>query len=119
MGEFMPPLRFARLVTVKDRVGRVRYVAFQLVEGAPLPRPALAGALPSYAKLTRFDGTYGIVRVGHRDRDAALAVLKGMARLGGREVRVETLTTSGTIRGAARALPAASEASRRTPPRRD
>lgn len=101
-------------MTVKDRVGRVRYVAFR-VEGGPLSRPALAGLLPPVAKLTRFDGTHGIVRTGHRDRDAVVAVLMGLARVGDREVRVETLTTSGTIKGAARALPASSSASRRSP----
>lgn len=129
--------RVARRVTVKDKVGRTRYVAFRIdtvdadrswpaghdrvriVTGGSVGRPALSGALPAYARLTRFDGTYGIVRVGHRDRDALVAVLMGLGRLGEREVRVETLATSGTIRGAARALPASSSASRRSPARRD
>lgn len=105
-------------MTVRDDVGRTRYVAFRL-HGGPLARPALAGALPKEARLTRYDGTYGILRCLHRDRDALLPVLMGIRRIGEREVRVETLATSGTIRAAAQALPATSEASRRSPPRRD
>jgi hypothetical protein len=91
-------------MTVKDRVGRPRYVAFRL-HGGPLPRPALSGILPPAAKLTRFDGTHGIVRTLHRDREAVQAFLDAVTKAGGRDVRVETLATSGTIRKAAEALP--------------
>lgn len=99
-------------------MGRTRYVAFRL-DGGPLPRPVLAGALPPYAKLTRFDGTWGILRTTHRDRDALLAFLAQPRRLAGRDVHVETLVTSGTIRKAAEALPADSPASKRTPKREE
>lgn len=107
-------------MTVRDKVGRTRYVAFRLV-GPSLSRAALSGALPPTARLTRFDGTYGVVRTTHRDRDALLGVLKELRRVGSREVQVETLTTSGTLRGAASALPADAPASQRAPrpPRRD
>lgn len=116
---FIRSLRFRRAMTVRDRVGRTRYVAFRIVEGGPLHRQVLSGALPASAKLTRFDGTYGIVRTLHRDRDALVSVLNELRRLGSREVRIETLATSGTIRRAAEALPRDSEASRRTrPPRK-
>lgn len=91
-------------MTVKDRVGRTRYLAFRL-HGGPLPRQALAGILPPTAKLTRFDGTHGIVRTTHRERDAVQAFLGGVTKAGGRDARVETLATSGTIRKAAEALP--------------
>lgn len=105
-------------MTVRDKVGRTRYIAFR-VEGGPLTRPALSGALPPSAKLTRFDGEFGILRTTHRDQAALREVLMSPRRIGAREVRVLTLATSGTIRGAARSLPATSEASRRTPARRD
>ena len=105
-------------MTVKDRVGRVRYVAFRLVEGAPLTRSALSGALPPEARLTRFDGENGIVRARHDQRDAIVAALSGLARAGGRAIRIETLVVSGTIRAAARALPADSPAAKRTRARR-
>lgn len=103
---------------MRDKVGRTRYVAFRL-DGGPLPRPALAGALPPAAKLTRFDGTWGILRTTHRERDALVALLAAPLRVGGREVLVETLVVSGTIRKAAEALPSTSPASKRTPKREE
>ena len=106
----------ARMV-VRAKTGRTRYVAFRL-EGGPLSRAALAGALPASAKLTRFDGTHGILRTTHRDRDALLAVLKAPLAVGGHEVRVETLATSGTLRKAATALPVDAPAAKRSPPQR-
>lgn len=109
---------FAPPVTVRDKVGRTRYVAFRL-DGGPLPRPVLAGALPPSAKLTRFDGTWGILRTTHRERDALLEALAAPRRLAGRDVVVETLVTSGTIRKAAEALPPGSPASKRTPKREE
>ena len=99
-------------MTVKDRVGRTRYVAFRL-DGGPLPRQALSGVLPPAAKLTRFDGTHGIVRTTHRERDAVQAFLVSLRRAGGKDVQVVTLATSGTMRKAAEALPAESGAARR------
>lgn len=102
-------------MTVRDRVGRTRYVAFRIVEGGPLPRGALSGALPAFAKLTRFDGAYGVLRTNHRDRDELVRVLKSTLRVQAKDVRLETLTTSGTLRKAASALPAESSASKRAP----
>ncbi|HEX2022348.1 MAG TPA: Rpp14/Pop5 family protein [Candidatus Thermoplasmatota archaeon] len=101
-------------MTVKDRVGRTRYVAFRVAPG-PVSRHALGQALPPAAKLTRFDGTHGIVRTSHRERDAVVEALRAVASVGGAPARVETLRTSGTIRGAARALPQDSPAAKRSP----
>lgn len=111
-GTFFPPDPGRRPVTVKDQVGRPRYLAFRL-EGGPLPRPVLSGALPPAAKLTRYDGTHGIVRTLHRDRDAIQTALESLARIGNRGVRVVTLATSGTMRKAAEALPRESAAAKR------
>lgn len=101
-------------MAVKDRVGRTRYVAFR-IEGGPLSRAAVGGALPEGAKLTRFDGTHGIARTPHVGRDALVAHLRGLAAVGGRPVQVVPLVTSGTLRKAAEALPADAPARRRTP----
>ena len=101
-------------VTVKDRVGRTRYVAFQ-VEGGPVSRGALAAVLPPVARLTRFDGTWGLAKCLHRDLDAVRRVLNAPARVGSKDVHLVSLATSGTIRAAARALPPESEASKRQP----
>jgi len=97
-------------VTVKDRVGRTRYVAFR-VDGGPLSRAALGAILPPSAKLTRFDGTHGVARCVHRDLDALRPVLNAAHRVGGKDVQLVSLVTSGTLRAAARALPPGSEAS--------
>lgn len=94
-------------MTVKDRVGRVRYVAFR-VEGPPRSRSDVAGLLQPPRKLTRFDGSHGIAKTTHLDRDALVQRL--------RDAGLTTLATSGTIRAAAEALPPASPAARRSPP---
>src|SRR5207237_218878 len=102
----------ARRVTVKDRVGRTRYVAVR-VEGGPLSRGALSALLPGEAKLTRFDGTFGVVRTTHRAVDALLAHLRGVTGAGGKPVLITTLATSGTLRAAAKRLPPDSPAAHR------
>jgi RNase P/RNase MRP subunit POP5 len=111
---FFPALRRRARVTVKSRVGRTRYVAFR-VDGGPVSRGALATALPPVARLTRFDGTFGLARCLHRDLEAVRRVLNGPARVGGADVHLASLATSGTIRAAARALPPESAASKRAP----
>lgn len=105
-------------MTVRDRVGRVRHVALK-VHGGPLSRAAFSGVLPPTAKLTRFDGAHGLVRVLHRDRDALQAFLDGLKKVGSRDVRVETLRTSGSLRKAAEALPRDSPAAKREGKRRE
>lgn len=99
-------------MTVRDRVGRTRHVAFR-VEGGPVSRAALGEVLPPAARLTRFDGVFGLVRCLHRDLESVLPVLNGPARVGGKDVHLVSLATSGTIRAAARALPPGSKASKR------
>src|SRR5205823_772501 len=100
-------------VTVKDRVGRTRYVVVR-IDGGPLSRSGLGALLPPDAKLTRFDGTFGIVRTTHRAVDALLVHLRGVTSAGGKPVLITTLATSGTLRAAARRLPADSSAAARS-----
>ena len=107
-----------RRVTVKARVGRSRYVAFRVEPS--VSRAAMTEALPAAARLTRFDGTFGIARTTHDQREAVVAGLNAATRVGGREVRVSTLAVSGTLRGAASRLPPRAGAAQRGPrPRRD
>ena len=101
-------------MTVKGKVGRTRYLAFQ-VEGGPVSRGGLGAVLPVAAKLTRFDGAFGIVRCTHRDLEAVRGVLNAEHRVGSKDVRLSTVATSGTIRSAALALPQDSLASKRQP----
>lgn len=50
------------------------------------------------AWLVEFDGTHGIVRCPHTAKEATIALLSGMDRVGDVPVDIETLGTSGTIR---------------------
>lgn len=124
-------------MTVKDRVGRVRHVAFRVTPAEPGPsirRNDVVGALRGVIahefgrdvldrldpKLTIWTGEYGIVRVPHTGRDELVQALRAITWVGAkeREVRVETLGTSGTIRGAKRFLPAAERPPRTRPRKR-
>ena len=93
-------------MTVKDRVGRVRHIAFR-VRSDRAPRrgdveAALRAALAGVdLRLTRYAGGVGLARVPHEAADAARAAIAGLERVGDASVRVETLGTSGTIRAAA------------------
>jgi ribonuclease P/MRP protein subunit POP5 len=96
-------------VVVKDRVGRNRYVAFRLEGGEGATRGEMEGALREAARglpvearpeLLRFAEGKGIVRCGHRHRDAVVEALRTIRSVGRQGARVETLGTSGTIRKA-------------------
>lgn len=99
-------------MTVRDKVGRNRYVAFR-VEGGGVPRNAIV--LPEGAKLTRFDGEYGIAKCAHTKSDALIAALTSVTKLAGKPASVRTIVTSGTLKAAAARLPASSPASKRGP----
>lgn len=99
-------------MTVKAKVGRTRYVAFHAA-GGPWSRSVIGALLPSDAKLTRFDGTFGIARTTHRAVAALRAHLANVTSAGGKPVTITTLVTSGTIRAAARRLPPEADAAAR------
>ncbi len=98
-------------MTVKDRVGRRRYVAFRIETHSTrfFSRDDVIRALNSAAgsrkygkapQLTVFDAPRGIgvVRVKHTDKERAIELLSSIKSIGGRDVRVVTLRTSGTIK---------------------
>lgn len=93
---------------VKDRVGRPRYVVF-LVEGAAVEKASVIQALreasrplPEEARpwLVSLEEGVGVVRCRHTAKEDVIRLLRGVRRVGGREVRVRTLGTSGTLRRA-------------------
>ena len=87
---------------------RPRYVAFRIEAPKPLPRKAVAAGLRAAAKalalpealapqLTRYAWPHGIVRVEHTEAARTRALLGALRDLDGTPVKVETLSTSGTL----------------------
>ncbi len=88
---------------MSTRRPRYRYVAFR-VDG---PRAFDRGevlealhALPEPLWLVGYEDPSGLARCVHTKKDATIAALRHLASVGGVEVRVTTLGTSGTIRAA-------------------
>jgi RNase P/RNase MRP subunit POP5 len=94
-------------VVVKDRVGRRRYIVFE-VHGGEVEWSDLVDALREAKKrglnlyLIAFDGRYGIVRCPHLQKEDAIDYLRSIRNLGGSSVEVSTHLTSGTIKAARR-----------------
>lgn len=90
----------------KVSMPRPRYVAFRIEGPRPLARREVANALREASKgwaggtapqLTRYAWPHGIVRVEHTHAAQARALLAALKDLGG-PVRVEPLSTSGTLK---------------------
>ncbi len=63
-----------------------------------LDTAARAAGLPDRRRLTVFNGTLGIARCGHLERDALVGALNTIDAVDGRRASVQTLVTSGTIK---------------------
>ena len=99
-------------MTVKDRIGRRRYIAFRIETPSTrfFSRDDVINALHRRASgmkeriktphLTVFDAARGIgvVRVKHTDKDRAIDLLNSIKKVDGREIKMVTLRTSGTIK---------------------
>lgn len=86
---------------------RWRYIAFKVEGGAKVARKDFLGALISAAegtpvaksfRITVFEGDFGILKVPHKLKDDAIAMLRSVESVGGAGYRIVTLKTSGTIR---------------------
>jgi RNase P/RNase MRP subunit POP5 len=97
-------------VTVKDRVGRHRYIAFE-VAGDPPDHEEVIRAVRKLAKgfppglkawVVLVEGRRGILRCSHLHKADALALLQVLSDREGLDRPVKTLGTSGTIRAARR-----------------
>ena len=91
----------------KAERGKWRYIAFRIDSGTTISRRDFVGALLSGGrgtpvedmfKLTVFERGLGIVKVPHRLRDDAIALLESIDSVRGQRCEVRTLKTSGTIR---------------------
>ena len=89
---------------VRSDRGRPRHILVEVLQGAPLGRGALqrllsgggrtTGPAPS---LTVVAPRHFLVRTTHWDAPAVRELLEGTLRLEGKEVRMRTVRTSGTI----------------------
>ncbi len=90
---------------MSTRRPRYRYIAFRLEGPRRFRREEvlefLRGTTPRL-RLVEFDGTLGLVRTTHLEKDAAIHALVRVEAMAGVPIRVTTLGTSGTIRAATR-----------------
>lgn len=93
-------------MTVRERTGRPRYIAFVVESPAPVSRTQLLRALqaaqrirasPLALELTIYGENRGIVRVLHWHQAEAIALLQAL-RGAPEGFSIKTLRTSGTIR---------------------
>jgi len=95
-------------LTVRDKVGRTRYIGFVVESGQRVGREELSRALGDSARilggdfsyqLTAFEGGRGILRVPHRLKMDSILLLCSIRTVGRDRVpvRIRTVVTSGTI----------------------
>ncbi|MEE9223677.1 MAG: Rpp14/Pop5 family protein [Thermoplasmata archaeon] len=100
-------------MVVKDRVGRSRYVAFEITSEGSVGTGDLIATFKKAAYkygdgeiirpwLIMFEKGKGIVRCSHTSKDECINLLQAINGVGGKEVKIRTLGTSGTVRGARR-----------------
>lgn len=88
---------------------RKRYVAFRVVSDNDAERRDIISAINrKYFSgwegkiecpwLTVFEGNQGIVRCRHTDKDGTIELLRSIEDIGNKNVRIETIKTSGTMR---------------------
>jgi ribonuclease P/MRP protein subunit POP5 len=96
-------------VTVKDKVGRNRYIVFRVEAGRGVGRAEVEEALRSAGasvapedrpRLVLWRSGLGLARCRHTAKDPTIALLTGLTAIGGQAATVRTLGTSGTIRRA-------------------
>ncbi|MGQ9583254.1 MAG: hypothetical protein ACUVV6_07055 [Thermoplasmatota archaeon] len=105
-----------RRLTVRDRVGRFRYIGFVVEGGGGVGREELRAAIAEAARalplssasvqLTALAGDRGILRVPHVLKDDFIRLLPRVTRAGaaGRSLGLTPVVTSGTILKVKRAL---------------
>src|SRR5207249_8083990 len=84
--------------SVSTRRPRYRYIAFRVDGPRRFRRDEVVEALRTMSLrlwLVDFDGSSGLVRTTHLEKDAAIQSLNGLGFIGGDRVRVATVGTSG------------------------
>jgi RNase P/RNase MRP subunit POP5 len=94
-------------MTVKDKVGRKRYITFKLESPRELSRGELIYTFnkrPSKPYLIILEEKGGIVRCLHKKLDDTVKELNGIHKLKDVEVKIETIKVAGSIKKAKKIL---------------
>jgi len=98
-------------VVVKDKVGRRRYIAFEIVSDKIIPRNDVVKMVRKefvhrYISvkpwLTRYGNNKGLLRCLHTGKNEAIRILNSVKKIGKTDVEIKTTGTSGTIKAAVR-----------------
>jgi len=84
---------------------RYRYIVFELESEQRMSERTVGELLAAASgrnsiRLIQFENEQGIVRCIHTAKDEVISGLNGRHRIGGNEVSIKTIGTSGTIRRA-------------------
>jgi RNase P/RNase MRP subunit POP5 len=98
-------------VAVKDKIGRRRYIAFEIISDKNISRNDAVGMIRKEFKpyfnsvkpwLTRYRNNKGLMRCAHTGKNDAIRVLNSVKQIGKADVEIKTTGTSGTIKAAMR-----------------
>ncbi|MBU3901817.1 MAG: hypothetical protein KKE04_00410 [Candidatus Thermoplasmatota archaeon] len=98
-------------MVVKDKVGRRRYIAFEIISDKTIPRNDVVKMIRKefvhrYISvkpwLTRYNNNRGLLRCLHTGKDEAIKILTSVKQIGNINVEIKTIGTSGTIKAAMR-----------------
>lgn len=98
-------------MVVKDKVGRRRYIAFEIISDKIVPRNEVVKMIrKEFAHryrsvkpwLTRYRDNKGLMRCAHTGKNEAIRILNSVKKIGKTDVEIKTVGTSGTIKAAVR-----------------
>ncbi len=98
-------------MVVKDKVGRRRYIAFEIISDKNIQRNEVVKMIRKefvhrYISvkpwLTRYRNNKGLMRCAHTGKDEAIRILTSVKQIGKTDVEIRTTGTSGTIKAAMR-----------------
>lgn len=98
-------------MVVKDRIGRRRYIAFEIISDKIVPRNEVVKMIrKEFAHryrsvkpwLTRYNNNQGLLRCLHTGKNEAIRILNSVKQIGKINVEIKTTGTSGTIKAAVR-----------------
>ncbi|MDI6707921.1 MAG: Rpp14/Pop5 family protein [Candidatus Thermoplasmatota archaeon] len=98
-------------MVVKDKVGRKRYIAFEVIAARKIGKAEIVRLVASaFGKLAheinpwvvKYRANKGLLRCKHTKKEEAIKILTSIGCLGSEEIKIKTIGTSGTIKCATR-----------------